>query len=158
MTAQKGFIVHTEPVWRHRANFVINAELSEKDKPYRFEQLWARQLGGNSFEICCIPFFIYDLSLGDVVRTVAKGDRKYVVDQVVRPSGRHTFRIWFGHSSGSRNEIAAELSERGALIEWSSRNLLAVDVADAVRAQQIADYLAEREQADELTCEAGRTG
>jgi hypothetical protein len=31
------------------------------------EQLWARQVGDRHFELCCIPYFVYDLALGDVV-------------------------------------------------------------------------------------------
>ena len=41
------------------------------------------------FEVCCIPFFLYDVSLGDVVAT----NPDYVLDRVVRASGRYTFRV-----------------------------------------------------------------
>jgi hypothetical protein len=51
------FVVHQKPVWRERSNFVISGALPEKDRPRRFEQLFARQLAGDRFEVCCIPFF-----------------------------------------------------------------------------------------------------
>jgi|HubBroStandDraft_2_1064218.scaffolds.fasta_scaffold979647_2 hypothetical protein len=41
---QQEFVVHRDPVWRERSNFIVHAELPEKDRPKRFEQLWARQL------------------------------------------------------------------------------------------------------------------
>jgi len=157
MTDANEFVVHQDPVWRERSNFIINAELPEKDRPRRFEQLFAKQVGEDRFEICCIPFFVYDIALGDVVVTLPKGDRKYVVDKVVEPSGRYVFRVWFGESFHPRDEIAAELRGLGSVIEWSSRNLLAVDAVDREHAQLVADFLAERERAGHLVYETGRS-
>lgn len=68
------FSVHREPVWRDRANFVVNAPLPEEG---RYEQLWSRQLSDDCFEVCCIPFFLYDVALGDVVQTKPQAGRKY---------------------------------------------------------------------------------
>lgn len=51
------------------------AELPEKDRPRRFEQLFAKQIGDDRFEICCTPFFLFDVALGDIVVTSPKGDR-----------------------------------------------------------------------------------
>lgn len=138
--------VHEAPVWRDRANFVIGAQLPEEG---RAEQLFARQLSDRRFEICCIPFFVYDLALGDVVET----DESYNVTSVVQPSGRFVFRVWFGESFHPRHPVADELSAHGALLEWSSDNLLAVDAADEVAAQEIADYLAAEERAERLAFE-----
>jgi hypothetical protein len=157
MTDANEFVVHQDPVWRERSNFIINAELAEKDRPRRFEQLFAKQVGEDRFEICCIPFFVYDIALGDVVVTSPRGGRKYVVDKVVEPSGRYVFRVWFGESFHPRDEIAAELRALGSIIEWSSRNLLAVDAVDREHAQLVADFLAEREQAGHLVYETGRS-
>lgn len=151
------FVVHQDPVWRERANFIINAELAEVDRPKRFEQLWARQLTDGRFEVCCIPFFIFDLALGDVVATSPRDGRKYVVDKVIKPSGRYVFRVWFGQSFQPRAEIADELKALGSLIEWSSRNLLAIDAADGERAQLVASFLMAREKAGHLVYETGRS-
>lgn len=142
---------HSEPVWRDRSNFVIAAGI-EGDREVATEQLFARQIGPYRFELCCIPFFLYDLALGDVVET----DQDYVVLKVVDPSGRYVFRIWFGDTEHPRDEIVERLIELGALLEWSSANLLAVDARDEDHAQQIADYLAAAEAEDLLLFEAGR--
>jgi hypothetical protein len=75
--------VHPEPVRRDRANFIVRARLPE---PGRAEQLWGRQLDERSFELCCIPFFLYDVALGDIVAT----DAAYEVQQVVEPRAGHT--------------------------------------------------------------------
>jgi hypothetical protein len=128
--------IHDAPIWRDRANFVIGAPLREKG---RAEQLWVRQVSDRRFEICCIPFFVYDVALGDVVET----DANYDLARVMERSGRFVFRVWFGEAFNSRQEVADELAEFGALLEWSSANLLAVDAGDQAHAQTIAAYLAE---------------
>lgn len=156
-TPEQEFVIHSEPVWRELSNFIVNAELGEEDLPRRFEQLWARQLGEDRFEICCIPFFLFDVALGDLVETAPKGSRKYVLDRVVEQSGRCVFRVWFGESFHPRDEVAEKLTALGALLEWSSVNLLAVDAANEANAQQVADFLDERQQLGQLLYETGRS-
>lgn len=142
--------IHSDPVWRDRANFIIGAPLPEER---RAEQLWAQQVGDQQFEICCIPFFLYDVALGDVVET----DAGFDLVRVVRPSGRYVFRVWFGESFQRREHIADQLGALGALLEWSSANLLAVDAADEPRAEMIAEFLAEEQHAGRLMFETGRS-
>ena len=156
MTDAEEFVVHQGPVWRERSNFIINAELPKKDRPRRFEQLYARKIDEGRFEVCCIPFFLYDIALGDIVTTSMKGERKYVVNGVAEASGRYVFRVWFGESFNPRDEIAEEIRALGSLIEWSSSNLLALDAVDHEHAQLVADFLHEREQQGHLIYETGR--
>jgi hypothetical protein len=145
--------VHSEPAWRERSNFIIVSAIDPSDTDVASEQLWARKVDDLRFEICCIPFFVYDLALGDVVDT----DEHYAVKRVVVPSGRFVFRVWFGESFHPRDEVAEELKALGSLVEWSSRNLLAVDATDKEHAQRVADFLAEREKAGHLVYETGRS-
>lgn len=149
------FSVHEGPVWRDRAGFIVNAALSEEG---RFEQLWCRQVSENTFEVCCIPFFLYDVALGDVVETAPTGGRRYMLSRVVEPSGRFVFRVHFERSMlRHKDEIAAELVALGALMEWSSSSMLAVDAADADHAQRVADFLLAREELGQLVYETGRS-
>jgi len=143
-------VIHPEPVWRERADFIIGAPLPEG----RAEQLWARRVDGHLFELCCIPFFVFDVALGDLVET----DAGYEIVGVVQRSGRSVFRVWFGESFRPRQQIADQLSDLGALLEWSSVNLLAVDADGTARAKVVADFLAEREGEGQLTYETGRSG
>jgi hypothetical protein len=120
---------HAEPAWRDRANFLIFADLSGTGMPGRLEQLWARQLAGDSFELCCIPFFTYGLALGDVVQTTPHGERSYVDNRVTATSGRRVLRVWLAEADAeARAIIERYLDETKALNEWSSENLLAIDV------------------------------
>lgn len=153
------FVVHLSPARRDRADFIINANIEAEGLPRRFEQLWVRQLGERRFELCCIPFFIYDLALGDEVETTPQGDQEYILARVVKPSGGYTFRAWFGDSSHAtaRDDVIEALRDLGSEFEWHSEDLLAIDAADDVRAQDVADFLQEREQLGHLTYETGRT-
>jgi hypothetical protein len=157
MTKPNEFVVHQNPVWRSHSDFIINAELSEKDRPHRFEQLFARQLGDDRFEICCIPFFVYDIALGDIVVTSPSSDRKYVVKDVAERSGRYVFRVWFGDSLRPRDEVVQDLEGLGSLIEQSSNNLVAVDTVDEEHAELVSDFLAEQERLGHLIYETGRS-
>lgn len=153
------FVVHLNPVRRDRADFIINANIEAEGLPRRFEQLWVRRLDERRFELCCIPFFIYDLALGDELETTSQGDREHILARVVRPSGGYTFRAWFGDSSHARarDEVIDALCDLGSEFEWHSGDLLAIDAADDLRAQDVADFLREREQLGHLVYETGRT-
>ncbi len=150
-TAQEA--THSQPVWRERSNFIIATSIDSGNTDVQTEQLWARKIDERHFELCCIPFFAYDLALGDVVET----DDGYMARRVSTPSGRYVFRVWFGESFHPRDEVAAELESLGALVEWSSRNLVAVDARDATHAKELADYLQAQEDAGRLMYETGKT-
>jgi hypothetical protein len=146
---------HQEPAWRDRANFIVAADISDSPERKKWEQLWARQIAENRFEICCIPFFAYDLALGDEVETT----EDYVIQKLVRPSGHYTFRAWFGNSPDAdcRDKVVTSLLNLGCELEWSSQNLLAIDAATQDVAQAAADQLSAFEQDHQIEYETGRT-
>lgn len=84
MGEEDDYAVHLNPAWRDRANFILHADVDDGVSARRFEQLWARRLAPDRFEICRVPFFAYDLALGDEVE--ASGER-WLVRGVVQPSG-----------------------------------------------------------------------
>jgi hypothetical protein len=160
---QTNTAVHADPVWRDRANFLIKARLppisgENAALSKEWEQLWCKQIAENQFEICCIPYFVYDLALGDVVETGLEGEDRYLIQRVLRPSGRFCFRVWFGGSatSHSRDEVIQFAAQLGCLSEWGSTNLLAIDAGSEGQAHALADYLAQREQVGSLVYETGR--
>lgn len=151
--------VHQTPVWRDRANFIINMFIDEEpDGSKAWEQLWSEQTGENRFRLCCIPFFVYDVNLGDEVETRAEDEQSYVVHRVVGGIGHYTFRIWFGGSDDPavRDDVMDEIERQGWLFEWYSANLLAVSVESA-RAQEVAAYLHGRQASGVLVYETGRS-
>jgi hypothetical protein len=103
--------------------------------------------------LCCIPFFVQDVALGDEVET----DGEFVLLRVVRPSGQVTFRVWFGGQDATRRDgLVREIAAMKPLMEWSSENLLALSVP-AAEAQQLADYLQLHENEGLLQYETGRS-
>lgn len=148
--------IHENPVWREKANFIIAAYLGEKDGRQQWEQLWAAQLEAHRFRICCIPFFVYDLGLGDEVET----DSNFVVERVVKSAGGYPFRVWFGESRDPkiRADVVQQIEDIGGLLEWSSRNLLAINIGSAEKAQMLADCLYAHQCAGNVVYETGRTG
>jgi hypothetical protein len=149
------FSTHSEPVWRGRADFIVNADLPEPD---RYEQLWCAKRSENTFELCCIPFFLYDVALGDIIETSPRGDRQHVVSRVVSPSGRYVFRAFFERRQYRyRDDVVEALTALGALTEWSSSSLLAVDAEDETLAQRVATMLQGRESHGQLVYETGKT-
>ena len=140
---------HSEPVWRSKSDFVLAAEVMGADSD--LEQLAVRQLAPFQFEICCIPFFLYGVSLGDVVET----DDEYLLQNVIERSGRYVFRVWFGETAYPRDQIAHALTNLGGLLEWSSLNLLAVDAENPEVATRISDFLTAAASEEKLLFETG---
>jgi uncharacterized protein DUF4265 len=143
MKLESKIITHGNPIWRSKSNFIIKAEFALDDERYSFEQLWARDLGNDRFELCCIPFFTYGLALGDVVNTSQEPGRKYVFDKLVSKSGRSVIRVWFGDCELD-NEAAhfvEDMKENDFGFEINSANLVAVDLANDRQTMDLRELL-----------------
>ncbi len=145
-------IQHMEPLWRDKANYICEAVVPDTSDPVVHEQLWAQKLGGGRFEICCIPYLLYDLELGDVVSLDETGRVKEVLER----SGRFVFRIWLGDAPIDRNRLFEDIKGMGGMQEWRTENFGAVDMPDWESASVLAAYLWERESKAELVYENGR--
>jgi hypothetical protein len=146
-------VIHGSPVWRQQANFIIGTSIKASAHDVDSEQLWARKLDQHLFEICCIPFFAYDLALGDVVET----DVDFSIRRVVKRSGRYVFRVHFPHEGLRGRTTAQELTGLGALTEWYAPQLLAVDCVDEAMAVTAAAFLQQQEDQESLIYETGRS-
>jgi hypothetical protein len=58
---------HDEPAARERSNYIVRLDLTADGLPGHYEQMWTRTDDRQRHELCCIPFFTYGLSLGDVI-------------------------------------------------------------------------------------------
>jgi hypothetical protein len=146
--------VHQNPIWREKSNFIVRAHIGLKDGQNEWEQLWVKKIAGLRFTVCCIPFFVYDLALGDEIET----DINHNFLRVVRPSGQATFRVWFGGQDANvRRDMITEIEAMRLSTEWFSENLVALSVQLGVEAQTIANFLCAREQKGLLQYETGCT-
>lgn len=155
---------HAAPAWGERANFVLQLRIETGDAQYdaampRWEQVWTKQRSDDLYEVCCIPFFLYDLALGDVLKVVTR-DGAAIVEGVAEKSGHHTFRAWFGGAflPVARDQLLVELlTLPDCLFEWHGQNLLAIDAADDAAANIVAQRLEAAQSRGQLQYETGRT-
>ncbi|SDL61861.1 protein of unknown function [Arthrobacter sp. ov407] len=82
---------HPNPVRRPTPSFMLRAVVDDVGGGDSFEQLWTERVGEDRFELSCIPFFAYDMALGDVVR--AEAATGYVIQSVVERSGNGVVRV-----------------------------------------------------------------
>lgn len=105
------------------------------------------------FVLCCIPFFVYDLSLGDEVET----DEDNVLLAVLKRSGQVSFRAWFGGKAEDvKKKSMDEVQRLDPFVEWSSPNLVALSIHDSL-SQELANVIQSLEDEGALQYEAGLT-
>lgn len=131
-TTEADIVVHLSPAWRNKANFLLFGVV-ELDGEQRWEQVWARQIADNEFELCCVPFFLYDLSIGDVVATETRAARKFVISARLKASGLRTVRVWYSAEASAQDKerVLGHLRDSGSPAEWHSERLLAFACAAA---------------------------
>ena len=153
------FAIHLNPIWREKANFIINCELGgEPDKPnvIQMEQLWAKRLEENRFMVCCIPFFAYGIALGDEVLTAPKGKMNFIVQNVVQPSGHSTFRVWLGSTNPQFVPTLLRLiRQTDASIEFYSEHLFGVDSSSKEITTHLVQILNKWQEDGNINYEAG---
>ncbi|MBP2478600.1 hypothetical protein JOF53_007472 [Crossiella equi] len=95
------------------------------------EQLWLRPLNEDEYQVCCLPFRVYGLALGDVVEL---DEARTFVTRVVRRSGSRVLRLFFPiHLPDEvfhpgRAAVASALEAAGLSAEWSGDRHVAVHV------------------------------
>jgi hypothetical protein len=148
---------HDTPAWRADANFIIFADLSKWGLEGKWEQLWAKQITESEFIICCIPYFTYGIALGDKVRTEFAKGKQHVVSEVVDRSGHRVVRLWLKNAPGQvRDDMESFMQSYSLLHEWSSINLLVIDVPDDSRiASNLRTFLEKAEKEWLVMVEAG---
>jgi hypothetical protein len=140
---------HLNPIWQNEADFILQVPVSNPRNPggYYLEHLWVKQLGNNRFSLCCIPFRLYDLALGDVVEVSQHGDGVTHDLKRISLSGQHTLRVWFGGSTHGkcRDILLVELDKLNCLVEWESNDLMATSAPSNREAQRVVDLLHQRQ-------------
>ncbi|MBX3293414.1 MAG: DUF4265 domain-containing protein [Acidobacteria bacterium] len=158
-TESTRIVVHDFPAWRDKANFIIASYLgddSEVGDLVEWEQIWAQQIAQDRFEICCIPFFAYDLALGDKVVTRPFNSKEYVIDSIIQKSGHRTYRLTFFRND-KWNETIEDIMSLGCLVEsrWARSKMISIDAATPEKAVGLEKYLNKLEGANEITWESG---
>lgn len=103
------------------------------------ETIWAIPQG-EGFKLDNIPFYAKGVALGDVV-SAKEVDGCLYVDELLKPSGHSTVRLWFADEKDVQ-AVRAELKAMGCDSEISDQpRLVAVDIPSNVRYEKIREYL-----------------
>ena len=85
---------HVHPAWKDKADYIFRCKIPTECEPDEWEQMWGKVVSENTFIVCCIPFFLYGLSIGD---KIVVSDAKDF--EVVEKSENTTIRIWTGKTN-----------------------------------------------------------
>lgn len=137
-------VMHPEPAWRAKANFIRNIFLGTSNGKNEWEQLWLRKIQPAGFEVCCIPILAYGVSLGDVINVNPDGDIS-----LIHRSEYRTFRVWFDvtPNPAACEDIRHHFQNLDVLFEWShNRGILAVCPFGVESARATDEYLLQLER------------
>jgi len=150
-------VTHAHPAWQQRANFIIRAAIPDPTPSKQVGQLFCQQIDRTRFILCCIPFFLYDLALGDEVMT----NDAYELTGVAQLGGHFTFRALCEGTPDVQDFVGPEVMKHAkkldCLYEWYSARLVAIDAPDYESARAISGVLFRLEEAQRLHYETGRT-
>lgn len=142
---------HPYPVDGDNANSTLDVPLEDSDMPY-VERLVTRKLSAVRHVICCVPGYVHNIALWDIV-TLDKLSNKIVS---VEPSGRWVFRIYSKDGWWDKKSLLDRIAEKGGLMETCSDCLIAIDVACEDSASEMALLLNSAEQSGEVVYETGK--
>jgi len=153
---------HQDPLWRDRANYIFMAELKDErilGSAYSYEQMWGRKVTGEftPVELCCVPFFVPELSLGDVVSLQKDASGLPVMRDVVVRSGRGVLRVVFVNPTRGREVVLNRIISAGGAPERSSVSYYAVSVDNADEQAAVEAVLTVEVHDGSLMYEVART-
>jgi hypothetical protein len=142
VTDESKIATHANPVGRDRTNHIVRLDLSEHGMPGRFEQCWTRTEDQRLFELCCIPFFTYGQSLGDLL-AVELGTGRHKIHS---KSGHRTIRFAFTDDRQAHDLHpqlhGALIQGAGCLVEYrNGGHYGAIDIDQEHKVNDVIDIL-----------------
>lgn len=119
--------------------------------PADVERLWARSLEDGYFEIDNIPFFVRDISLGDVV-SARNQEGEWEFAELIRASGNSTLRV-IVFDEAQVASTREYLKAHGCSSELHTAKLISVDVPAHTDLWAVRDWLLRQEAAGLLEFE-----
>ena len=108
------------------------------------EVMWAKPLGGRRYRLVNIPFYAYNLNLGDIVyASVSAGDYLPVYRFTEVGSGNQTMRVFFpvALKNKERHEFVDQMKRLAASIEWADAQLCALSLPTPVAFDTVFEAL-----------------
>ncbi|HKV03491.1 MAG TPA: DUF4265 domain-containing protein [Candidatus Acidoferrales bacterium] len=129
------------------------------DPAIGYENIWAAPVGDGTYRLENPPFFIYGISLADIVSASQNNDGLLQFLTVVKRSGNVTLRARSKALIGDsalRTCIEDHLKQMGCEVEVHRERLLAISVPPTVRIPEVTSYLTEMELSWEYGCPSER--
>ena len=115
----------------HGGNQEPMVKIQFYDKIIGYENLWAAAIGGRLFKIESIPFFIYDIAVGDLVEADPNDQGELTFTKKSSESGNTTIRArsdTLVDDPHLRNITIGEIEGMGCKVEIHRNRLLAICV------------------------------
>ncbi|WP_405608190.1 DUF4265 domain-containing protein [Streptomyces sp. NBC_01508] len=131
MSSQVSFIVHDKPAIRPEPAHIAMVDLAPFGFRGQMEQIWLRPLGGGRYEVCCLPFRVYGLVMGDIVSLDTEAR---VITEIVQSSGNRLFRVFFppsippGRFFAAKESLVSAVRDADLKVEWSGDRHVAIDI------------------------------
>lgn len=113
--------------------------------PYTIERLWVSPREDGTYEIDNIPFFSYDVAVGDIVRAEEE-DGDLFFEEVVQASGNSVIRVKL-RAEAERTPLYAELQALGCDAE-AFGTLVAVNIPAQVAYEPVLTFLTQGQEDD----------
>lgn len=131
---------------------------SGADNDVQWEGLLGRHLDDDRARVCAVPFWVYNLNLGDEVHTVRSLEEALVAVEPILDSGNYTYRVFFTSEEDddlSWRELQRDLEQFDCWFDVRTPRFTAISCSPTY-AQAVADYLMSRERDGDLHYETGR--
>jgi hypothetical protein len=142
-----------------KIRFALSAE--DQAAGVEAENLWAATLEDRRYRIDNVPFYVYGISLDDVVRA-EEIDGRLVFREVVSRSGHSTYRVLVkdsaGVSSAGFTRLWLALEELGCGREIASRRWIAIDVPPTTNVFSVYRILESGEEQGVWSFDEGHCG
>ena len=141
----------------------ITFHLPEEDQTdsVKSEGMWAFDLGDGRYRLDNVPFFLYGVSIEDIV-SAELVDGILVFREIVSRGGHSTYRIYMKGPDRARaaglEERLAEIKALGASLERANRVLIAIDIPPEADIFAIYKLLEAGEDATLWTFDEGHVG
>jgi Domain of unknown function (DUF4265) len=114
------------------------------DPDVGYENLWATDIGNGLYRIKSVPFFIYGISVGDVVSAKPDSDGRLQFVAVERTSKNRTLRARaqeFDVSDQRCKDLTRELNSLGCTAETLKPRVIAISIPSEVDLQAVTNLL-----------------
>ena len=123
--------------------------------PFALESLWAEGNNEDGYIIDNIPFYVYEISVGDKISTTTADDGALYFNALIERSGNSTFRLFVKDVADSE-EIKRKIEGLSCEVECDRKmGILAVNIPASSDIMALLDLLMLKKKNEEIDFEEG---